>query len=91
MIEAREAVLLRVVMAAEVAGAGQSTPATTRRPRCRGSREERRKKRGRSVGRSDRTAPDRVRLTQWGLTSGTSPRDLFVNSRKLKDLFANFE
>ena len=56
MVEAREAVSLGVVMAAEVAGAGQSTPATTRATAVsrerRGGEEE--------VGSVGLTAPHRT-------------------------------
>ena len=63
MVEAREAVSLGVVMAAEVAGAGQSTPVTTRATAV--SREQRGGEEEGGFGRSDRTAPDRVGLTLW--------------------------
>ena len=58
MVEAREAVNLGVVMAAEVAGAGQSTPATTRATAV--SREQRGEEEEEGFGRSDRTGPGRV-------------------------------
>ena len=50
MVEAREAVNLSVVTAAEVAGAGQSTPATTRATAV--SREQRGEEEEEGVGRS---------------------------------------
>ena len=89
MIEAREAVILVAAMAAERAGAGQGSPATTRATAVsrerRGSEEEvdwfGLTKPVRWAGRFDPVGSD-----QWG-----QPKDLSVIFRKPKDLFANLE